>query len=51
MDNEYDSPAEDEATDNLLTSEQTALLNSNLTQSISDSAKTLPIAKHKTEII
>ena len=50
-DNEYDSPAE-EATDvPMMTEEQAALLRDTVSQSINDSAKVLPIAKHKDEII
>lgn len=35
----------------MMTEQQTAQLRDTVTQSISDSAKVLPIAKHKTEII
>ena len=50
-DNEYDSPDEEIADQDVMTEERAAQLRDTVSQSISDSAKVLPIAKHKAEII
>ena len=49
--NEYDSPDEEIADQDVMTEERAAQLRDTVSQSISDSAKVLPIAKHKAEII
>ena len=49
--NGYESPVEEATNAPMMTEEQAATLRDTVSQSINDSAKVLPIAKHKDEII
>ena len=51
QENEYESPDDEPAQSDVMTEERAAQLRDTVSQSITDSAKVLPIAKHKTEII